>query len=119
MPTDADKIKGLEDQIKFYEQDGAAKLFYAINRKMNEIASLLNAVNLKTIDISAKADASFERIFKLLEKAESLNTAAKALGDFSGVSGDEEKDTQTPKFRKVLTAEAMADQIGETAGQKK
>jgi len=119
MPTDAEKIKELEIQLTYYETDGAAKLFYAINRKMNEIASLLNAVNLKSIDMAAKSDASFERIFKLLEKAESFSTAAKALGEFSGVTNDEEKDTQIPKYRKILTSETMADQIGETAGQKK
>ena len=120
MSSDLEKkVKDLESQVAFYEQDGAAKLFYAINRKMNEIASLLNAVNLRNIDITAKADASFERIFKLLEKAESLNSAVKALSTFSGVTNDEEKDTQNPKFRKVLTAENMADEIGEAAGVKK
>lgn len=111
MPTDADKIKELEERVALYERPGGAALFYALNRKMNEIASLLNAVNLKSIDIAAKSDASFERVFKLLEKSEGISAAAKALGEYAGVSGSEQKDTQMPKYR--ITPESMAQDIGD------
>lgn len=117
MPTDADKIKELQDRINLYERPGGAALFYALNRKMNEIASLLNGVNLKSIDISAKSDASFERVFKLLEKSEGISAAAKALGEFAGISGSESKDTEAPKFR-ITTPESIADGIGNPAGQR-
>lgn len=112
-----EKIKELQEKILLYERPGAAALFFALNRKMNEIAALLNSVTLKNIDITAKSDASFERIFKLLEKSEGISTAAKALGDFAGISGDEEKDLQ-PKYKRITTPESMADNIGELAGKK-
>lgn len=116
MPTENERIKELETKVALYESPGGAALFYALNRKMNEIASLLNAVNLKTIDMATKADASFERVFKLLEKSESISTAAKALGDFSGVTGDEAKDVQNPKYR-ITTPESISDVLGNSAGQ--
>lgn len=118
MPTDADKIKELQAKIDLYEMPGGAALFYALNRKMNEIAGLLNAVSLKSVDMASKSDATFERVFKLLEKSEGISTAAKALGEFSGVTGDEDKDTNNPKYRKPITSETMADAIGELAGQR-
>ena len=116
MASEAEKIKELQDKIYLYERPGAAALFYALNRKMNEIAAMLNGVTLKNIDIASKSDASFERVFKLLEKSEGISTAAKALGEFAGITNDEEKDTKVPIFR--ITPENMADNIGELAGQK-
>lgn len=106
-----EKIKELEAKIALYESPGGSALFYALNRKMNEIASLLNGVNLKNIDIAAKSDVSFERVFKLLEKSEGISTAAKALGDIAGITGDEEKDMQ--KTRKMTSPESVAQTIGD------
>ena len=37
------RIKELEERLKLYEQNGAAKMYYSLNKKMNEIADLLNA----------------------------------------------------------------------------
>jgi len=93
-----DKVKELQEKINHYEQNGSAKLFYAISRKMSEMADLLNGTSLKTIDIVSKADASFERVFKLLEKSEMISNAAKSLGDFAGVTGDEQKDINKKPF---------------------
>jgi hypothetical protein len=116
--SDIEKIKELESKIALYECPGGAALFYALNRKMNEIASLLNGVSLKNIDIASKSDASFDRVFKLLEKSEGISSAAKALGEFAGITNDEGKDTQTPKYRIVATPESMADSVGELAGKR-
>lgn len=112
-----DKIKELEAKLSLYESHGGTALFYALNRKMNEIAALLNSVTLKNIDIAAKSDASFERVFKLLEKSESISAAAKALGEFAGVSGNEEKDTEKSKY-KITTPESISDVLGNSAGQR-
>lgn len=111
------KIKELELKILLYEKHGAASLFFALNRKMNEIAELLNAVSLKNLDISSKSDASFERVFKLLEKSESISSAAKALGDFAGINKEnEENESQLTKYR-ITTPESIANVLGNTAGK--
>lgn len=102
------EIDDLKEKVAFYERPGAAALFYALNRKMNEIAGLLNGVTLKKVDIASKSDATFERVFKLLEKSEGISTAAKALGEFAGISGDETKDTENPKY-KITTPESISD----------
>ena len=116
--NDGDKIKELQSIINFYERPGAAAMFYALNRKMNEMAALLNDVSLKNVDMSAKSDATFERVFKILEKSEGISTAAKALGDFAGITNDENADTNKPIYRRPITAESMADAVGELAGRK-
>ena len=94
----AETIEDLKTKLKLYEENGAAKLYYALQRKMNEMADMLNSVSLKTLDIAAKSDASFERVFKLLEKSETVSASAKALGDVAGVTGDEKKDVERKPF---------------------
>jgi hypothetical protein len=117
--AEVDKVKELEERIALYENPGAAALFFALNRKMNEIAGLLNAVNLKSIDMAAKGDATFERVFKLLEKSEGISSAAKALGDFAGVNNESDESAAVkPVYRRVTTPESIADGVGELAGKK-
>lgn len=103
-------LEEAERLIDLYEQNGAAKLFYALNRKMNEMADMLNSVSLKNIEIAAKSDASFERVFKLLEKSESVCNSAKSLRDIAGISGDDEYgDISKKVFRLRTTPETIAD----------
>jgi len=92
------KIKVLESRLNIYEQNGLAKLYYALNRKMNEMADMLNDNSLNGINIDDPKDKSFDRIFKLLEKSETVATSAKVLGGIAGVTGDEEKDVAKKPF---------------------
>lgn len=119
MPTDAkdEKIKKLEAVIKLYEQDGAAKLFYALNRKMNEMAGLMNKTDLTNLNLDDKESKSFDRLFKLLEKSQVISAAAQTIHGFAGISGDERKDTDNSKY-KITTPESIADGIGNPAGQR-
>ena len=97
-----DKIIELEEKLKLYEQNGAAKMYYALNKKMNEIADLLNANSLKSIDLDDAKSKTFERVFRLLEKSEVISNAAKALGTIAGVTGNEEKDVSKKPFVDTL-----------------
>lgn len=115
--TDLEKIKELEQKLIYYEQNGAAKLFYSLNRKMNELADMLNKQSLLTLDIADAKDKSFERLKIAWNEAASIATAVKALESTAGITNDEARDTQTPIFR--ITPETMADNIGELAGQKR
>jgi hypothetical protein len=96
--TDADKIKELEAKIKFYEQNGAAKLYYSLNRKMNEMGDLLNKTNLSSVDLESKDSKEFDRLFKLLEKSQVISNAAQAVKEFAGITGNEEKDINKKPF---------------------
>tara|TARA_R110000868_G_scaffold36279_6_gene128941 strand:- start:5809 stop:6129 length:321 start_codon:yes stop_codon:yes gene_type:complete len=86
------KIESLEDKIKFYEQDGAAKLYYSLQRKMNEIADILNNIKLSSLALDDRQDKTFERLKVLWTDSKVISEAAKILGDAAGVTGDEKKD---------------------------
>ncbi len=113
--TDLEQIQELKARVDLYEKDGAAKLFYAINRKMSEMSALMNKTNLSNLDLDDKESKSFDRLFKLLEKSQVISNAAQTIRGFAGISNDEEKDTQTPKFR--ITPESMAQNIGDIKSQ--
>lgn len=100
-----EKVKRLERALEFanekllvYEQNGAAKLYYSLNRKANEMADLLNKNSLGSINLDDPKDKSFDRIFKLLEKSETVANSAKTLGAVAGVTNDEEKDINKKPF---------------------
>lgn len=113
----AETIEELKKRIALYEQNGAAKLFYSLNRKMNELADMLNKQSLSTLDIADAKDKSFERLKIAWNEAAGIATAVKALEATAGITNDEEKDTLMPIFR--ITPESMADNIGGSAGQNK
>lgn len=99
-----EKIALLEKQLfvseetrKVYE-NGGAKLYYAQQRKMSEMANVMNKYSLEGLDMASKSDATFERVFKLIEKSESISVAAAGLGAAAGVTGDEKKDTERKPF---------------------
>lgn len=103
-----DSLKELQEKIKLYERNGAAKLFYALNRKMNEMADRLNATDLKTITLDDPKDKTFDRIKVIWNDAASIALAVKALGDTAGITNDEVEDTGKPKYR-ITTPESISD----------
>lgn len=116
MPTDAERIKELEKMVARYEEDGAAKLFYSLNRKMNEMADTLNKSKLDELDLTDPKNKQFERLKIVWNEAASIATAVDTLGRSAGVTGKESDDTTNPKY-KITTPESMADNIGGAAGQ--
>lgn len=116
MPTDAEKIEELQFKLSKYETNGAAKLFYALNRKMNEMADRLNSTDLKTITLDDPKDKTFDRIKVIWNDAASIATAVKALGETAGITNDQEKDTLSPKFQ-ITTPESISNVLRNTTGQ--
>ncbi len=112
----AETIEELKKKILLYEQNGAAKLFYAINRKMNEMAELMNRNSLANMELDDKESKAFDRMFKLLEKSQVISNAANTIQGFAGITNDESKDTQNPRFR-ITTPESISDVLGNSAGQ--
>jgi hypothetical protein len=81
-----------EDKIKIYESDGILGAYYSLNRKLNEITSLLNNNDLSKLDLSDKDDGSWERVMKLFNSVGDINDVMKKLKMDNQLSGDEEKD---------------------------
>lgn len=112
-----ENIEELQKKIALYEQNGAAKLFYALNRKMNEMAEMLNKQTLANLDLTDAKDKTFERLKIIWNDAASVATAVKALGETAGITNDETKDTNTPKYRQITTPESISDVLGSPAGK--
>ena len=93
-----EKVKILEDRLAVYEQNGPAKLYYSLNRKMNEMGDLLNKTNLSSVKLEDKDSKEFDRLFKLLEKSQVISNAAQAVKEFAGITGDEKKDVERKPF---------------------
>lgn len=100
-------LEELEKKIALYERNGAAKLFYSLNRKMNEMADMLNKQTLSTLDLTDAKDKTFDRLKVIWNDAASIATAVKTLGDVAGITNDEDKDTQRAKYS--LTPESISD----------
>ncbi len=108
-------LEEAEKIISYYEQDGSTRLYYALNRKQNEMADMLNKSNLSTLDLTDAKDKTFERLKVIWNDAASISGAVKALGDAAGITGDEQKDIAIT--RKRTSPESIANVLGNTAGQ--
>ena len=91
-------IEELQSKLELYEQNGPAKLYFSLNRKMNEMAELLNKTNLSKVDLDNKDSKEFDRLFKLLEKSQVISGAAQSVKEFAGLTGDDKKDAERKPF---------------------
>lgn len=94
----AETMEDLKSKIALYEQNGAAKAAYAINRKLNELADMLNKTNVSLIDIADPKDKSFERLKVAWGEMASLGEAYKTLAASAGISGNEKADIEKKPF---------------------
>lgn len=116
-------IKGLKDEnaillsrLDSYERDGVDKLFNALQRKANEMADLLNKYKLTDIDIDDRNSKAFERIKVVWTDAKTISESIQAL---KMATAKPEEQTQEKKIEKrALTAEGIAQLVGNQAGQK-
>lgn len=98
----AETIEDLKAKVALYEQNGAAKLYYSLNRKMNEMADIMNKNTLGNLDLNDPKDKTFERLKVIWNDAASIATAVKELGNTAGVTQDEEKDVNRKPFLDTL-----------------
>jgi hypothetical protein len=122
--TDTDEVIRLKKRIEvleslnaYYENNGASKLFYGLNRKASEMADILNKTNLKDLDLADAKDKTFDRLKVIWNDAASIATAIKALGESSGITNDENSDTNVAIYKRITTPESIADHVGELAGK--
>ncbi len=94
----AETLEDVKAKLALYEQNGAAKLYYSLNRKANEMADLLNKHNLGTMTIDDPKDKTFDRLKVIWNDATGLGVAIKGLGEVAGITGDEDKDISKKPF---------------------
>ena len=114
------EINELKKRLEQYEQNGAAKLYYSLNRKANEMAELLNKTSLTAIDIDDPKIKTFERLQKIWVDAGTISSSIKALEVLAGINQEvkEDKKEQIQVTRKPFSPENMADAVGELAGKR-
>jgi hypothetical protein len=90
------KIVKLEEKLAKYEDNGVAKLYYSLNRKANEMAELMNAINLKDLDIDDPKSKSFDRLKVVWTGASEIAISLTQLGQMAGVLKKEEDEAKKP-----------------------
>lgn len=103
----AETVEELKERLKRYEENGPAKLYYSLNRKMNEMGNLLNKTDLSKLNLEDKESKEFDRLFKLLEKSQTISAAAQAVKEFAGITGDEEKDISKKPFIETVATKRI------------
>jgi len=78
------------------ELSGSEQLYHALNKKMVEMAQLLNATNLKSLDITDAKDKSFERLKVLWDSAAKVAEATKSLGQTAGILKVDDSEINKP-----------------------
>lgn len=94
----AETIEELKGRLALYEQNGAAKLYYSLNRKMNEMANLMNKTDIGNLALDDPKDKTFDRLKVIWNDAASIAAAVKSLGELAGVTNDEAKDVARKPF---------------------
>lgn len=116
----------LVKRLDYYEVDGVDNLLFALNRKSNEMAVLLNKNDLTTMVIDDPKDKTFDRIKVIWNDAGSISNNIKALeslsksGSLKGQAIQEPIDEEMVAIanRPIFTPESIADAVGELAGKK-
>lgn len=86
----------LEQKVLAFEGPGKAKLYYAVNRNMSDLADMLNAKSLKSVNIDDAADKTMERMKIIWSAIKSLSETLSVLSVAAGITGKEEEDLKTP-----------------------
>ena len=96
--TRLSKCLEISEKEKNIYENGDAKLYYALQRKLSEMANTLNKYNLEACDLDDPKNKQFDRITIILQKCETIATSSSALGIIAGVTGNEQKDTTKKSF---------------------
>lgn len=91
------KISSLEAENDSYKLSGRVKLFYAINKQQNDLADMLNSIELKNVDLAKPTDKTVERLKIIWSSIGILSPIVNELRLSAGVTGDEDEDISARK----------------------
>lgn len=89
------KVDVLEKRLALYERNGSKGLFFALNKKANEIQKILNDSDLKSVfsDFDT-APKKFDRLKDLFMDAPKFIQSIETLRKDLGITGTEEQEMQ-------------------------
>lgn len=91
------KVSVLEQKLESLNLQGKAKLYYSLNRNMSDLSDMLDNIELKNIDIEDPKSKGMERLKMIWASVKPLVETISLLGESSGITGDEKKDTANRK----------------------
>lgn len=87
------KTAVLTQKLDSLELQGKAKLYYSLNRNMSDLADMLDNIDLKKVNMEDPKDKTMERLKIIWASVNPLVQTLSLLGESSGITGDEKKDT--------------------------
>jgi hypothetical protein len=99
------QVAVLEQRLAKYENHGGVRLYYSLNRKLNEIADVLNSTNIKDELRGDVKEKAFERLRALWTDAEKIVTATQAIATMLKLTNDEDRDNN----KKIPFIETVAE----------
>lgn len=79
----------LEEELELYRQDGIVGMYYALNKKLNELTKAIDGADINFAD---KDDKSFDRLMKAMVECKYIAENMKWLRTEFALTGDEAKD---------------------------
>lgn len=99
------KVSVLEQKLAKYENHGGVRLYYSLNRKLNEISEVLNSNTIKDILTEDGKDKTFERMRALWTDAEKIVTATQSIATMLKMTNNEDEDAK----KKIPFIETVAE----------
>jgi len=91
-----EEIAELKEKIIGYEAPGKAKMYYSMNRQMSDLADMMNARNLKKINLDDKDDKTMERMKIIWSSVKTISEILPILKQAGGITDNEEADLNKP-----------------------
>lgn len=99
MPTDAERIQELQNELALYKLNGAIGLYYELNRFVNDTAFYMRETGVKSLlRVDTEDPKKFERVMALIKNAKEHIVDMEDIKAKLGLTGDEEKDRQRKPF---------------------
>lgn len=87
------KVSVLEQKLSSLGLQGKAKLYYSLNRNMADLSDMLDNIKMKDVNLDDPKDKTMERLKMIWASVKPLVETISLLGESSGITGDEKKDT--------------------------
>lgn len=99
------KTTDYEKKIASMEVDDKAKLYYALNRNMSDLAEMLDKTELADVNINDTKDKTMERLKIIWAAVNPLVTTISLLGTSTGITGNEAEDTARKPFVETIASD--------------
>lgn len=87
------KVTALQKKWDSLELPGKAKLYYSLNRNMSDLSEMLDGIDLMKVNMEDPKDKTMERLKMIWASVKPLVETLSLIGESSGITGDEKKDT--------------------------